>query len=119
MKTLAILILELGLTGIILFAGVSGRGILFINSPRAAAITLGIIGFLFCMTSNGTFIRAAPAHPLTIAGYILGLIAMLVIIAQVFQWQVPILSNPKTDLYIIASCIAVKAIIARCFTLIH
>lgn len=119
MKNIGILILDFVITGLLLWAGLSGKKFFFIDGARAAVITLGIIGFLFCMTNNGKFIQTAPAHPLTIAGYILGLIGMLVIIAQVFQWQVPILSNPKTALYIIASCIAVKAIIARCFTLIH
>lgn len=118
MKTLLILVLELGLTALIVFAGVSGKGIPFINSPRAAAIILGVMGFFFCMISVGKFIEGAPAHPLTIAGYVLGAVAMLVIITQVFQWRLPVLGNPKTALYLIAICIAIKAVIGRFASLI-
>jgi len=119
MKTLSILILELSLTGIIVLAGVSEKGILFINSPRVATITLGIIGFFFCMISVGKFIRTAPAHPLTVIGYILGAIAMFVVIAQIFQWQIPILNQPEAALYVTAICIAIKAVIARFINLIN
>lgn len=70
MKGIGILAAEWLMTGLIVYAGLSGRQILFINGPRTAVITLGTIGFAMCMImpTIGKFISNAPAHPLTIMG---------------------------------------------------
>jgi hypothetical protein len=115
MKGIGILAAEWVVTGLIVFAGLSGKQILFINGPRSAAITLGAIGFAMCMVmpTIGKFISNAPAHPLTIMGYIFGVIALLTTAAQVFQWNIPLIYDPKTALFIIAGCIVIKSIIGR------
>ncbi len=115
MKGIGILAAEWLVTGFIVYAGLSGKQILFINGPRSAAITLGTIGFAMCMImpTIGIFIRNAPAHPLTIMGYTFGAIALLAAAAQIFRWGIPLLSDPKTALFIIAGCIAIKSIIGR------
>jgi len=99
---------------LIVWAGSSGKKILFIGSPRAAVITLGSIGIVvFCTISVGQFVSAAPAHPLTVAGYLVGTIAMLTFFTQVFKWKVPMINNPRTALFVLAGCIVIKSIIAR------
>ncbi len=119
MKEVGIAVVTLSVTALIVLFGVSGRNFLFITSPRSAAITLGIIGMFFCMISIGRFITAAPAHLLTILGYLLGMVALLVLLTQIFQWQIPYLKDPKTALWIMASCIFVKTVIGRIFFLIR
>ncbi len=111
---IGIFVFEAVITGLITWAGLSNRKILFINGPRSAVIVLGIIGVVaFCTISVGKFISAAPAHPLTIAGYVLGMVAMFTFLTQIFKWNVPIIGEPRTALLVLTGCILVKSIIAR------
>lgn len=84
-----------------------------IQGPRPAAIILGIIGLLLCTISVGKFISAAPANPLSIIGYIVGTIAMLVFLTQLFRWNLPIIGEPRTALIILAAAIIIKSVTAR------
>lgn len=115
MKGIGILAAEWFITGLIVYAGLSGKQILFINGPRSAVITLGAIGFAMCMImpTIGKFISNAPAHPLTIMGYIFGTIALFTIAVQIFKWKIPILYDPQIALFVVAGCIVIKSIIGR------
>ena len=115
MKGVGILAAEWLITGLIVYAGRSGKQILFINGSRSAVITLGAIGFAICMImpTIGKFISHAPAHPLTIMGYIFGTIALLTTATQIFKWKIPILYDPKIALFVVAGCIVIKSIIGR------
>jgi len=113
MKNIGILILEFAVIGLLVWAGLSGKKIFFIDGARSAVITLGIIGMVFCTISIGKFIQAAPVHPLTIVGYIFGTIALFTFVVQVFQWQVPFICDPKIALYVVAICIAIKSMVGR------
>jgi hypothetical protein len=115
MKGIGVLVAEWLITGLIVYAGLSGKQILFINGPRTAVITLGIIGFAMCMImpTIGKFISNAPAHPLTIMGYIFGTVALLTTVAQIFKWNAPIIYDPKIALFVVAGCIVIKSIIGR------
>lgn len=115
MKGIAILTAEWLITGLIVYAGLSDKQILFINGPRSAVITLGAIGFAMCMImpTIGKFISGAPAHPLTIMGYIFGTIALLTTAVQLFKWKIPVLYDPRIALLVVAGCIVIKSIIGR------
>jgi len=65
------------------------------------------------MPAIGKFISNAPAHPLTITGYISGAIALLTTVAQIFKWNIPIIYDPKIALFVVAGCIVIKSIIGR------
>jgi hypothetical protein len=112
-------ILTLGVTALIVYAGLSGKKILFVDGPRSAAITLGAIGMAFCAISVGRFISGAPAHPLSIVGYLVGTIALVAFLTQVFQWKISVLQDPATALWVIAVCIAIKTVVARLYFLIR
>lgn len=115
MKGIGILAAEWLITGLVVCLGLSGKQILFIGGPRSAAITLGAIGFAMCMVmpTIGRFITNAPSHPLTIMGYIFGVVALLSTVTQILKWNIPILYDPKAALFIIAGCIVIKSIIGR------
>ena len=115
MKGTGILAAEWLITGLIVYAGLSGKQILFLNGPRSAGIALGIIGFAMCMImpTIGKFISTAPAHLLTIMGYIFGAIALLTAVAQLFKWGIPIIYDPKNALFVVAGCIVIKSTIGR------
>ena len=115
MKGFGILVIEWLVTGLITYAGLSGKQVLFINGPRSSAITLGAIGFAMCMImpTIGIFIKNAPTHPLTLMGYTFGVIALLAAASQIFRWNLPFINDPKTALIVIAGCIVIKSIIGR------
>lgn len=115
MKGIGILVTEWFITILIVYAGLFGKQILFINGPRSAVIILGAIGFAMCMImpTIGKFISNAPAHSLTIMGYIFGIIALLTTVTQIFKWNIPIIHDPKTALFVVAGCIVIKSIIGR------
>jgi len=115
MKGIGILVSEWLITGLIVCAGLSGKQILFIGGARSAAITLGAIGFAVCMImpTIGKFISNAPAHPLSIMGYIFGAIALLAAAAQIFKWNIPFINDPKIALFVVAGCIVIKSVIGR------
>lgn len=114
-----IAIFTLAVTGLIVYAGLSGKQIWFVNGPKSAAITLGAVGMAFCTISVGRFITAAPAHPLTILGYLIGAVALLAFLAQVFQWKLPVVTEPTAALWVIAVCIVAKTVIARLYPVIR
>lgn len=113
MKKTQFLILTIVVAGLMVALGLSGIRILFLQGPRSAAIALGIIGMLLCTISVGKFISAAPAHPLSILGYIIGSVAMLTFLAQVFAWKLPVIGDPKTALVVLALAMVAKSVIAR------
>lgn len=120
MKGTGILVAEWLITSLIVYAGLSGKQIVFINGPRTAVITLGAIGFAMCtiMPTIGIFIKNAPAHPLTITGYLIGSLALLTTATQLFRWKIPLLYDPKISLFVVAGCIVIKSIIGRLVPLI-
>lgn len=119
MQGVIIAIITLAVAGLIVYAGLSGKQIWFINGPRSAAITLGAVGMAFCTISVGRFITAAPAHPFSILGYLIGTVALLAFLAQVFQWKLPVVADPTKALWVIAVCIAAKTIIGRFYPMIR
>ena len=115
MKGIGILAAEWLITSLIVCAGLSGKQILFISGPRTAVITLGVIGFAICMImpTIGKFISNAPAHPLTIMGYVFGAVALLTTVTQIIKWNIPMVYDPKIALFVVAGCIVIKSIIGR------
>lgn len=113
MKDIHITIFEVIITIIIVIIGLTGKKVFFIENARSATITLGVIGMLFCIISVGKFITLAPAHPLSILGYIIGTIGLIALLAQVFKWNIPYVAKPETALIILAVVIVLKSIIAR------
>lgn len=119
MQGIIIAVFTLAVTGLIVYAGLSGKQIWFVNGPRSAAITLGAIGMAFCTISVGRFITAAPAHPLTILGYLIGAVALLAFLTQVFHWELPVVTDPTNALWVIAICVVIKTVIARFYPIIR
>ena len=113
MKNIPVFILEVIVVVLVVMVGLSGRKILFLQGPFSATVSLGIIGMLFCIMSVGKFISSAPANPFTILGYAFGTIAMLIFLAQIFKWNLPIINNSESALIVIGVLIIAKSVIAR------
>lgn len=117
MKDIPVLIFETVLAGLLVWFGLSGHRVIFLQGPRAATILLGIMGALLCTVSVGKFVSMAPAHPLSILGYLLGSIAMLALLSQIFKWNLPWVGNPQTALIVLAVCMVAKSFVARFYYL--
>lgn len=113
MKNFPILIFEVILIALFTAAGFSGHKFFFLQGTRSAAITLGIVGMLLCTISVGRFISAAPAHPLSILGYLFGTISMIAFLSQVFRWHIPFFGKGDAALILIAVSMLMNSIIAR------
>lgn len=113
MKNLLILIAEIGIAGILVALGLSGKKFLFIEGARAAAITLGVVGMAFCKIGIENFIKRASSHPLSILGCILGGVAFMILLTQIFKWNIIFIGNPNTALIVLAVVIVLKSVIGR------
>ncbi|MGM9927749.1 MAG: hypothetical protein ACI35P_07330 [Bacillus sp. (in: firmicutes)] len=112
MNRLAICAFEIIVATTIVIVGLYGKHLFFIQNSRSATITLGFIGMLFCMISVGKFISTAPAHPLSILGYVLGSIGLLAFVTQVFEWSLPVLGDASIALIVLGFIIVLKSLIA-------
>ncbi len=113
MKNNEIWIFEIVFAVVLVVLGLTETKVLFLKGSRAMTIVLGIAGMLLCTLSIGKFIAKAPAHPLTILGYIVGVIALLSFTTQLFKLNIPLLNNPNTALIVLAIAIIIKGFIAR------
>lgn len=113
MNNIEILIFEVILSTVIVILGLTNTKVIFLQGPRTMTIVLGIMGMLLCTVSIGKLISTAPAHPLTIMGYIFGVVALTAFITQVFKLDIPVLKDPTYALVILAVALIVKGLIAR------
>lgn len=118
MKNIEILIMEVILAAVFVTLGLTNMKVLFLQGPRVMTIVLGIMGMLLCTISIGKFISTAPAHPLTILGYAVGVVALTAFVTQVFKIGIPVLENPKKALVILAVALVLKGFIARLLPLL-
>lgn len=118
MKNIEILIMEVILAAVFVTLGLTNMKVLFLQGPRVMTIVLGIMGMLLCTISIGKFISTAPAHPLMILGYVVGVVALTAFVTQVFKIGIPVLENPKKALVILAVALVLKGFIARLLPLL-
>ncbi|HOO79367.1 MAG TPA: hypothetical protein PLZ77_07755 [Lachnospiraceae bacterium] len=114
MEGKGVLIAEIIITVILVLMGLGSGEYLWINGARSAVITLGIVGAIFCACSSYRFFMTSAGHPITIVGSIIGIVAILAVVVQIFGWTgFPILGNAKTALIILGAGIIVKGIMGR------
>ncbi|MGE5251496.1 MAG: hypothetical protein ACM3QS_14940 [Bacteroidota bacterium] len=94
------------LAALLVFAVLTGRKVPLLTSDRAALLALVVMGMFIC--SQGGIGRVAASgvwwHPLSIVGYVLGAVIIVIGIAALFGRNIP----PLTSYY--QSFIAVTAI---------
>jgi hypothetical protein len=113
MSNIEILIFEVILSAVVVVLGLTNSKVLFLQGPRTMTIVLGIMGMLLCTISVGKFVSASPAHPLTILGYIFGVVALTALITQIFKLEIPVLKDSAKALVILAVALVSKGLIAR------
>jgi hypothetical protein len=109
--TPSILILALLAAGVV-FIGATGKRVPLLSSVRVDILLLVIIGMTMC-TQGGIGRVAATgqwAHPLSIVGYILGGLILLITLAVFVGWKLPYIQTDGQALIAIALLIGLKVV---------
>lgn len=96
----------------ITFIGVTGKRVPLFSNVRADIILLVIIGMTIC--SQGGIGRVAATgewtHPLSILGYLLGGLILLITLAVFVGWKLPFIANDQQALLAIAILASLKVV---------
>ncbi|MDE6742315.1 MAG: hypothetical protein K2J95_00360 [Lachnospiraceae bacterium] len=114
MQGKAIVMAEVIISIVLVWMGLAGIHVLWIDSARSAAITLGVIGAVFCAANSYKFLITRPGHPISIVGSVIGVVAVIGLLVQVFDWKgFPILGNSNITLVILGLGIITKGVMGR------
>jgi hypothetical protein len=109
--TPSIIILAL-LAAVVVFIGVTGKKVPLLSNVRVDIILLVIIGMTIC--SQGGIGRVAAmgqwSHPLSIIGYVLGGLILLITLAVFLGWKLPYIQNDQQALLTIAILATLKVV---------
>jgi hypothetical protein len=104
-------LIGLGVLAAIVLAGSLGRFKLpLISSERGAFFALVVIGFAMC-TLGMQFERYGWAHPASIAGIILGSLALIVVAAVLFRLRLPLLTDERAATIALTAIMAAKVVV--------
>jgi hypothetical protein len=96
----------------ITFIGVTGKRVPLLSNIRVDIILLVIIGMTIC--SQGGIGRVAATgqwtHPLSIIGYILGGLILLIALAVFVGWKLPFIANDQQALLAIVILASLKVL---------
>lgn len=94
----------------VVYIGVTGKKIPLLSSVRTDIILLVVIGMTIC--SQGGIGRVAASgqwsHPLSMIGYILGGLILLITLAVFLGWKLPFIQSDQQALLAIALLVALK-----------
>jgi hypothetical protein len=100
------------LAAAVVFIGVTGKKVPLLSNIRVDIILLVVIGMTMC--TQGGIGRIATTgqwtHPLSIIGYILGGLILLVTLAVFVGWKLPYIQNDQQALLAIALLASLKVV---------
>lgn len=100
------------LAAAVVYIGVTGKRVPLLSNVRVDIILLVIIGMAIC-TQGGIGRVAATgewSHPLSILGYILGGLILLITLAVFGGWKLPYIQNDQQALLAIAMLAGLKVV---------
>ena len=100
------------LAAAVVYIGVTGRKVPLLSNIRVDIILLVIIGMAIC-TQGGIGRVAATGewwHPLSIIGYILGGLILIITLAVFVGWKLPYIQNDQQALLAIAILASLKVV---------
>ena len=110
-STNGIITLVLGaLAAGLVFMILTGRDVPIVGSGAGALLALGLIGIAMCSLGGIGPTQSALgwAHPLTIAGSILGVLALLVVVLPLLGVQLPLIADTRSAVLALAVIMLVK-----------
>jgi hypothetical protein len=109
--TPSIIVLAL-LAATVVFIGVTGKKVPMLSNIRVDIILLVVIGMTIC--TQGGIGRIATtgqwSHPLSIVGYILGGLILLITLAVFVGWKLPYIQNDQQALLAMAILVSLKVV---------
>jgi len=96
----------------LVFGVLTGRRIPLISEDRAALVGVFVIGFAMCAMGIGRVSAAGQwTHPLTILGYLLGALIMVVAAAGYFGFRLAFITDPRGAMIAVAGLMAGKMVL--------
>jgi hypothetical protein len=109
--TPGILVLIL-LSAAVVFIGVTGKKVPVLSNLRVDIVLLVVLGMTIC--SQGGIGRVAAAglwaHPLSIVGYVLGGLILLITLSVFVGWKLPLIQNEQQALIAVAVLACLKIV---------
>ena len=98
------------LAALLVFAVLTGRKVPLLSNERAALLALLVIGMAMCTQGGIGPVAASGAwkHPLSILGYLLGAVIIVIGIAALFGKHIPPLASDYQSFAAVALLAAVK-----------
>ena len=106
-----IITLVLGLLAAgLVFMVLTGRDVPIVGNGAGALLALGIIGIAMCTLGGIGSVQSTLGwtHPLTIAGSILGVLALLVVALPLFGVRLPLIADTRSAVLALAVIMLVK-----------
>ena len=101
-----------GMVAVIVFAGLNGKSLPLINSPKASLIALLVVGMAMCTGGIGQVgVSGKWASPLAIVGILLGVLILVIIIAALAGFKLPIITGDMQAIAAVGILIAIKFVI--------
>lgn len=109
--TPGIIVLAL-LAATIAFIGVTDKRVPFLSNTRVDVILLVVIGMAICSQCGIGRVAATRQwlHPLSIVGYILGVLILLITLAVFVGWKIPFIQTGQQALIAITILVCLKMI---------
>jgi hypothetical protein len=109
--TPSILILAL-LAAAVVFIGATGKRVPLLSNTRVDIVLLVILGMSICTQAGIGRIAATGqwSHPLSIVGYVLGGLILLITLAVFAGWKLPYIQTDQQALIAIASLAGLKVV---------
>lgn len=96
----------------IAFIGVTGKKVPLLSNVRVDIVLLVIIGMAICQQGGIGRVAATGqwTHPLSIIGYLLGGLILLIALAVFVGWKLPFITNDQQALLAIAILASLKVV---------
>jgi hypothetical protein len=101
----------------LIFTVATGRKIPFITNIQSAMVVLLVLGMTMCALGGIGRVSALGqwTHPLSILGYLVGVLILVIGIATIFGWKLPYIQNDVQAVIIVSILTAAKII----FSVLH
>ena len=96
----------------LVFMVVTGKRVPFIPNLRITMVVLLVLGMTMCALGGIGRVSALGqwAHPLSIIGYVLGALILVIGLAMVFGWKLPYIQNDVQAVIIVSILTAAKMV---------
>jgi hypothetical protein len=96
----------------VVFVSLTGKRVPLLSNPRAAMAVLLVLGLAMCTISGINRVAALGqwTHPLSMLGYLLGAVILVVAAAAIFGWKLPWIQSDAQAVVIVAALTAAKIV---------